>query len=473
MKRTGGTTLAIVATTATVAVTAALVGVPAAASEPSTHGTQLIVGYRAGAPEATSDTSAAADASGKARAHGVTTSFQRRLGTGATVLRLNSTRESDVDSVIAGFEADPEVEYVERDATLHALSADPSDTEYSKQWDLFEEKAGMNVPSAWETSTGRDVTVAVIDTGYVTHSELEPAIVPGYDFISSADRARDNDGRDASPADEGDWNGEGECGPDSRARTSSWHGTHVAGTVAATTDNEAGIAGIATDAAIQPIRVLGKCGGSLSDIADAIVWASGGRVPGVATNPSPANVINMSLGGPGQCSRTTQRAIDGALQRGTTVVVASGNSNQDVSGFNPANCTGVISVAASNRDGAKAFYSNFGDLIDITAPGGQTRGEGDTPGTITTPENGILSTVNAGEQRPTEETYKPMMGTSMAAPHIAGLAALLLGKDNALTPDRVEALIKENARPLPGPCEGGCGAGLADAARTVGSSSGR
>lgn len=442
----------------------------AGATQPSNGATQLIVGYRAGAPQANSDEVAANSVQTSNRANEPKVTFQHRMGTGSAVVTVDSTDKQRVDAAINRLKSDPAVEYVENDGTMYATAADPNDPEFKKQWDLNDKKAGMNVPPAWDNSTGKDVVVAVIDTGYVKHSELESKIVGGYDFISKADRARDGDGRDANPADEGDWNGDGECGSTSKARDSSWHGTHVAGTIAATTNNNAGIAGIATEAKIEPVRVLGKCGGSTSDISDAIVWASGGSVPSVPANPNPAKVINMSLGGAGLCSTTTQRAIDGAVQRGTTVVVAAGNDNKDAGMFNPANCNNVVTVAASNRDGAKAFYSNFGDSVDVTAPGGQTRNETDPPGSVTTPDNAILSTVNAGKQTPTQESYKPMMGTSMAAPHIAGLVALILGKNPKLTPAQIEDLLKKNARPLPGPCPGGCGAGLADAGKTVAAS---
>ncbi|MEO6085451.1 MAG: S8 family serine peptidase, partial [Umezawaea sp.] len=243
---------------------------------------------------------------------------------------------------------------------------------------------------------------------------------------------------------------------------SSWHGTHVAGTIAAATDNGQGVAGIAYGAKIQPVRVLAQCGGTTSDIADAIVWASGGTVAGVPANPTPAKVINMSLGGQSVCSATYQNAINTAVGRGTTVVVAAGNSNADASGFSPASCNNVVTVAANSREGNRSYYSNYGAKVDITAPGGETW-RGSTPA----PQNGILSTLNTGYTSPGSETYASYQGTSMAAPHIAGLVALMLGKNSSLTPAQVEALLKRNARALPGTCAGGCGAGIADAAKTV------
>ncbi|MFH8366281.1 S8 family serine peptidase [Streptomyces sp. NPDC018031] len=433
---------------------------------------RLVVGYQAKSEEARSDKAVTSDAAAKGRKAGEELTFERRLGTGAAVIDLGGkTSKAELADVIETFKADSDVAYVEPETFAYAM-ATPDDTEYAKQWDLFEPTGGMNVPGAWTTSTGANTTVAVLDTGYVAHSDLAANIVPGYDFISDAARARDNNGRDSNPADQGDWSAAGECGTDSKASTSSWHGTHVAGTIGAVTHNGKGVAGVAYGAKIQPVRVLGKCGGSSIDIADAITWASGGSVPGVPANPTPAKVINMSLGGASVCSSTYQNAINAAVKRGTSVVVSAGNSNKDAAGFQPAGCANVINVASTNRTGDKAFYSNWGSTVDVSAPGGETRRATDTPGTVTTPENGILSTLNAGTSTPAGENYKPYQGTSMAAPHIAGLAALMISAKPDLTPAQVEQALKDNARALPGTCTEGCGAGIADATKTVAAVSG-
>ncbi|MFE2144599.1 S8 family serine peptidase [Streptomyces sp. NPDC059456] len=427
----------------------------------------LIVGYKTSATEASSNEAAADDAAAKGKKAGKKAKFDRRLGTGAALVNLGgATAPADAADVMAQFRADPDVAYVEPDARAYAM-ATPDDTEYAKQWDLFEPTGGMNVPAAWDKTTGSGVTVAVIDTGYVAHSDVAPNIVAGYDFISDASAARDGNGRDNNPADQGDWSAAGECGTGSTASGSSWHGTHVAGTIAAATNNAKGVAGIAYNAKIQPVRVLGKCGGTTADIVDAITWASGGTVAGVPANATPAKVINMSLGGSGACTTSYQNAINAAVARGTTVVVAAGNSNADAAGFSPASCNNVVSVAATNRTGDRSFYSNYGAKVDVAAPGGETRRATDTPGTVTTPENGILSTLNSGTTTPGSEIYKPYQGTSMAAPHVAGLAALVVAAKPSLTPAQVEAAIKANARPLPGTCTGGCGTGIADAAATI------
>ncbi|WP_123457593.1 S8 family serine peptidase [Streptomyces sp. PanSC19] len=437
---------------------------------PSAPVEKVIVTYKSRTAEAGSNAAAKSDTAEKAAKTGEKLSFERRLAGGGALVNLGGkATKQDVTEVMNAFRADPSVASVEPDVRAYAMAVTPNDTDYAKQWDLFEATGGMNVPAAWDKTTGSGVTVAVIDTGYAAHSDLASNVIAGYDFISTSADARDGNGRDADAKDEGDWNAtDGECGTGSKASTSSWHGTHVAGTIAAVTNNTKGIAGIAYNAKIQPVRVLGKCGGSSSDIADAITWASGGSVPGVPANPNPAKVINMSLGGASStCPSVYQTAINGAVSRGTTVVVAAGNSNANASGFTPANCSGVITVASTNRAGARSYYSNYGTIVDVAAPGGETRNATDTPGTVTTPENAIYSTLNSGTTVQSTETYKPYQGTSMAAPHIAGLAALLKSAKSTLTPADIESTIKNTARPLPGTCTGGCGTGIADAAKAV------
>ncbi|MGW6903439.1 S8 family peptidase [Streptomyces sp. NPDC054940] len=434
--------------------------VPTAQTEaaPGAAAERLIVGYKSGAAEAKSNKAAETDAAAKGKEAGEDLDFQRRLGSGAALVDLgeNLTR-TDVADVVAEYQADPQVAYVVPDR-LNKPLATPNDTEYTKQWDLFETTAGMNVPGAWDVATGTGVTVAVIDTGYVSHSDLGANIVAGYDFISDTAVSNDGNGRDSNPADTGDWTTDGQCSADWTATTSSWHGTHVAGTIAAVTNNSKGVAGIAYGAKVSPLRVLGQCGGYDSDIIDAITWASGGTVSGVPANTNVAKVINMSLGGGGACSTATQSAINAAVNRGTAVVVAAGNSNANAANYSPASCNNVISVAAADRQGNRSYYSNFGSVVDIAAPGGETN-------SVTA--NGILSTLNSGAQGPSSESYEYYQGTSMAAPHVAGLAALMKSANASLTPAQIESAIKTNSRTLPGTCSGGCGAGLADAAKTV------
>lgn len=431
-------------------------------SAPGTLAERLIVGYKSGAAEASSTRAAEADASAKGEAAGERVDFERRLGTGAALVGLGDARSTtEVADVIAEFRSDPRVSYVVPDR-LNTPQADPNDTGYGRRRDHFGTTAGTaagtNAPAARPTSAGSGVTVAVLDTGYVTHSDLAATIVAGYDFISDTAVSGDGDGRDGNPADPGDHHAANECGAGVPAGPSSWHGTHVAGTVAAVTGNGRGIAGIARGAKISPLRVLGTCGGYDSDIIDALTWASGGSVSGVPANADTAQVVTMSLGGDGACTPATQSAITAAVHRGTTVVVAAGNDGDNVANHSPGNCDDVISVAATDGAGARASSSDYGSGVDISAPGDQAG---------TGVADGVRSTPNSGSGTPSTEPYASYRGTSMAAARVAGLVALMKSADPALTPARIESVIKANARALPGRCSGGCGAGLADAARTV------
>jgi serine protease len=387
---------------------------------------------------------------------GATLRALRATATGADVLQLSRTMSLDEAKSLAAelMARDPDVEYAEPDRIMVPLFT-PNDPMYSQQWDFYEAKAGLNLPAAWDKSTGAGINVAVIDTGYRPHADLSGQILPGYDFITSAAIAGDGNGRDSDASDIGDNTYAGQCGTGSPAQdqASSWHGTHVAGTIAARTNNGVGVAGVAYGAKIVPARVLGKCGGYTSDIADAMIWASGGTVTGVPVNPNKARVLNLSLGGSGTCDTTTQNAINSARSRGAVVVVAAGNSNVNASTANPANCAGVITVAAVGRTGGKASYSNYGANVDIAAPGGDGSA-------------GIVSTWNAGTSTPAGDNYGYMMGTSMATPHVAGVVALMLAKNPNLTPDEVEAKLKSTARAFPAACSG-CGAGIVDAAAAV------
>jgi len=385
--------------------------------------------------------------------HGVKVSQLRRLAVGADVIRLDRKLDrAAARALMQRLANDPHVAYVEVDGRRRALGT-PNDPNYAAQWHYYEPVAGINLPAAHDLATGAGVVVAVIDTGTTPHSDLAGQFLPGYDFISDSNVAMDTDGRDADPTDEGDYAPAGDCDVGAPATNSSWHGTHVAGTIAMLTDNGKGMAGVAPGAKLLPVRVLGRCGGYDSDIADAIVWAAGGTVAGVPGNANPAEVINLSLGGKDACSATTQAAIDSALARGAVVVAAAGNDNKDASAYTPAGCSGVIAVGAVDRAGSRATYSNYGATVDLSAPGGDAT-------------NPVWSTSNASALQPTNESYAAKFGTSMAAPHVAGTVALMQSlKTNP--PAVVEAILKATARPLPVACPLGCGAGLLDAAAAV------
>ena len=385
----------------------------------------------------------------------------RRLGISVHELRVDQQgravvkaerqlSDAEADQVAAALAASPDVEYAEVDTFLRPAAAAPNDPLYPRQWDLFEENGGIRMPGAWERSTGAGQVIAVIDSGIAPHSDLLDRTVAGYDFITDPAMARDGGGRDANPRDEGDWCGTG---------TSSWHGTHVAGTIGAAANNSKGIAGVAYGAKIQPIRALGSCGGYMSDVADAVTWAVGGDVTGVPANPNPARVVNLSLGATAACGTTFQNVLSFAAGKGAAVVVAAGNDNQPAANSSPANCNNVISVGATGREGARAPYSNYGSAVDVSAPGGYM-GTGSA--------NGIASTWNLGTTTPGAEGYAYQQGTSMAAPHVAGVAALMFAEVPDTTPAKIEDVLKSTARALPGGCDiGGCGAGLIDASAAL------
>ncbi|GAE61758.1 hypothetical protein XPN_3664 [Xanthomonas arboricola pv. pruni MAFF 301427] len=193
----------------------------------------------------------------------------RRLALGPELVKADRALDrAEAETLMRQLASDPNVQSVEVDQILHATLT-PNDTRLSEQWAFGTTNAGLNIRPAWDKATGANVVVAVIDTGITTHADLNANILPGYDFISDAATARDGNGRDSNPADEGDWYAANECVTGILAANSSWHGTHVAGTVAAVTNNTTGVAGTAYNAKVVPVRVLGKCGGSLSDIADA------------------------------------------------------------------------------------------------------------------------------------------------------------------------------------------------------------
>ena len=422
---------------------------------------RIIVKYKDSAPAAKGLARAAevkADRKAKlARAgqeFGMLVSESHAISTGAHVFKLNGRKHLQaVEKLAAEMMArDPDIEYAEPDRIMTHM-ATANDPYYAQQWHYTDATGGLRLPTAWDKSTGTGVVVAVIDTGYRPHADLSGQFLAGYDFISSATIGNDGNGRDSDASDPGDWVAAGECYAGSPASGSSWHGTHVAGTVAAKTNNSLGVAGVAYNAKLVPVRVLGKCGGYTSDIADAITWSSGGTVTGVPANANKAKVLNLSLGGSGACDATTQTAINGARSRGSVVVVAAGNDNMNVSNASPANCSGVIAVAATGKTGGRASYSNYGTLVDVAAPGGDG-------------SYSVISTLNSGSSTPGSDNYAGYQGTSMATPHVAGVAALMFAAKSTLTPDQVESMLKSTARAFPATCSG-CGTGIVDATAAV------
>ncbi|MCC8362875.1 S8 family serine peptidase [Lysobacter sp. A6] len=428
------------------------------ASAPSTRQVpqrRYIVRYRSGTLQRASTTQALTTAravlvnSGLA-ASGITVRHVRRLASGADVIAFSRPLDAVQGAqVMRAFAADASVASIVPDRRMFhtgvvgptAMPNDPLSSGY--QWHLYNSIGGIYAPAAWDKSTGAGVVVAVLDTGITDHPDLAPNLLQGYDFISDPFVSRRADeSRVPGAHDYGDWNDDWmQC----EVHASSFHGTHTAGTVAEATNNGIGLAGVAHGAKVLPVRVLGRCGGYTSDIADAITWSSGGVVPGVPNNTTPAEVINMSLGGEFACDEVLQGAIDGAVARGTTVVVSAGNWNADSAQFAPASCNNVINVGASRIGGGKAFYSNWGKVVDLSAPGGGG-------GQDVYPNGYVWQTLNDSLTSPEEGSpvYGGMAGTSMSAPHVAGVVALVQSiATKPLTPAQMETMLKATARPFP------------------------
>ena len=346
------------------------------------------------------------------------------------------------------------------------LSSDPLT---SRQWHLDApptEIAGTGLRDALETPQQLDsVIVAIVDTGILsTHSDMG-TVLPGYDFVSDVTAANDGDGRDADATDPGDWISqsdidEGVFPSDCGVANSTWHGTAVAGMLAAKNDNELGLAAAAPLALILPVRVMGRCGGTVSDLIDGIRWAAGLQVSGVETNPNPASVINLSLGYVGSCDSAMQKAITDVTRAGAVVVTAIGNGGYALSEqpYSPAICDGVITVAAADREGNFATYNNSGDAVDILAPGGE-------------PGSGLTTLDDGGSQSArNDDLYQARYGSSIATPLVSATAALMLAANPLLEPHHIEDLLIENTRAVSdaGQCpNNSCGSGLIDARLAV------
>ena len=402
------------------------------------------------------------------------------LAAGAAVgerVQVVTAQGIDARTLAARLAADPDVEYAEPAQRMRRTAA-PNDSLYAAsvaispavgQWYLRAPSAtatsAINAEAAWDLTQGNpSVIVAVLDTGArFDHPDLAAKLVPGYDFISDTKISGDGDGRDADAADPGDFLTRAEIDADAAANPtnptfagctpelSSWHGTQTAGLVGASTNNVIGMASSGRNVRVMPVRVLGKCFGDSPDIQAAIRWAAGVAVPGVPANPNPAKVINLSLGSDNPCSAGYIDAVNQARARGAVVVAAAGNSSGHAVG-QPANCPGVIGVAAIRHAGSKVGFSDIGPQISIAAPGGNC---------VNILENEpclypLLTTVSSNNTNAlpnTGLTYTDgsniSAGTSFASPLVAGTVGLMFSANPALTPDEVATRLKASARPFP------------------------
>lgn len=396
---------------------------------------------------------------GEAAVETVDMQIAGEIAAGIHVVELSEpVTERQAEAIAVELQADPRVAWAEPDAfafTAAVRSEDAGsvldDPGYAAgQWNMWGEY-GVGVgdgpgtlTDAWSQGQGSGAVVAVIDTGMAAHPDLDARVVGGFDFVSNPaglaaprtpdgpDTPFDTDGQpgwDANPADPGDWRG---VAP---VRDSTWHGTHVAGVIAAEAGNGIGVVGVAPGTRVVPVRAIGWRGGLVSDIAAGIAWSAGVPVDGAESNANPADVVNMSFALPGTCPLALQAAIDAAAARGAVLVAAAGNASDNAGNYAPGNCDRVITVTATGRAGSRAPYSNFGPRVDIAAPGGDLNADG-----------GVLSTSNAGQKGPGQPGYASREGTSIAAAHVSAAIAreLAMGTSRA----QVRARLGELARPF-------------------------
>jgi len=403
---------------------------------------------------------------------------KQQIGTETDVLQLDrALGQSELNALLEQMAADPNVEYAVADGHRWAHAV-PNDPLFVDQWYFKSTEIGAtHADQAWDLTVGSNMTVvAVLDTGVrFEHPDLlrvsqAGKLLDGFDFITSAPFANDGDGRDTDSSDPGDFVTAAElaqppfnipaCTPPPGAGDhvdSSWHGTRVSSLIGALTNNGEGVAGSGWNTLILPVRVLGKCGGTDSDIITGMRWAAGITVPGAPVNPTPAQIINLSLGGSGTCSAAYQQAVNEITARGVLIVASVGNEGEAVSA--PANCSGVLGVTGLRHAGTKVGFSNLGPEAGIGAPGGNCVNA--APFTNPSPGNpgnpcvfSITAALNAGTTTPGASTYTDRgsnfnIGTSFSAPLVAGAAALIHSVNSQLMPAQYIALLKDSATPFP------------------------
>ena len=393
----------------------------------------------------------------------------------ATVQLASNTTDAAESNFVAALAAQPDVVSVEQNLILHTLTT--NDTYYSRLWNLKSGSPyGVDAEDAWSTTTGSGVVIAILDTGITLHPDLKANILMngstpyGFDFVTTGSGvgSNDGDGWDTDPTDPGDY---GYCEQSDGVyahESSSWHGTHVAGIAAAVKGNGLGVAGVAPSASIEAVRILGGCGGTTLSMIKGILWASGATVTGATANIHPADVINMSLGATTYtgCGAAAQKAINTATARGSIVVAAAGNEDTPLKYSMPANCKNVIRVTASTYSGTLATdYSNYGTdgyAATVAAPGGS--GSSGVTGSI------LSTVVDSTSKLNGKWKYAGYVGTSMAAPHVAGIIALLKSVNSSLDTAQVSTILRTSATSFASSSACSivkCGAGIANAAEAL------
>lgn len=455
---------------------------------------EVIVRFKAGAsllrahPLAGRDSTAAVrDMMGR-RAGALGARLGRSLEAGPAIgERTQVIRASGADAAALArrLAADPDVEFAVPNGRVRIQTA-PNDPLYaakapgmrpsgpdSGQWYLRAPTptvvSSIDIEAAWlRTQGSASVVVAVLDTGVrFDHPDLGRAatggrLLPGYDFVSNSTVANDGDGRDADPSDPGDWISNADLTADAAlpvnrrnftgcaVKNSSWHGTRTASVAGAATNNGLGMAGTAPGVSVLPVRVLGKCAGDNSDVQAGMLWAAGIFQPGVPANPTPARVLNLSLGSTGQCTADYQSVVDQVLERGVVIVAAAGNSAGGPVGA-PGNCRGVIAVLALRHAGTKVGFSDLGPEISIAAPGGNCiNTAAGTPclyPIVTASNTG--TTVPVAADASWTDSFRISVGTSFSSPLVAGTAGLMFSAQPALTPTQVRTALQATARPFP------------------------
>ena len=375
-------------------------------------------------------------------------------------------------------------------------SSPPSDPYFTQQWWL-QPASGSNAnaiearrrgvagfQTAWLRAGASPAVVAVLDTGITAHEDMG-TVLPGYDFVSDVAFANDSDGWDADPSDPGDWVGPADLAKPAfegcTAENSSWHGTLIAGLLAAKTSNGLGGAGMLWGTAVLPVRVAGKCGAEVADIIDGMRWAAGLSVAGAPPNPNPARVINISFGGDAACGQAYQSAVDELKAKGVVVVAAAGNEWSAPT--RPASCRDVVGVVGLNRDGFKSNYSNFGPQLSASGIATVSGDDADGAWGPVLADSGLRTLSNDGLTTPGAGTYTRLYGTSFAAPQVAGVIAQMLSLNPDLSHAQIVQGLRQSARPHvsspkiaecadtnPGRCictTATCGAGILDAERAL------